>query len=208
MQITHHKLPSIYTLPFTIDDDIKLISSTNNIFSFPQLPVNQSTNIANPNILPAANTQHYNYSISQQQYPVMNSFQQVQTQYYQNYQNPTQKCSNEKKGVWTHEEDELLCKAVNECKPILWDVVAEKIPGRNAVQCRERWRYRLDPSINRSPFQKWEDEFIISERKKVGNMWTLIANKLPGRTVCAVKNRWYSVLRHKNNDGMVSSPSP
>lgn len=103
------------------------------------------------------------------------------------------------KGLWSAEEDRLLVAAVNECKPIVWDVVAEKVPGRNAIQCRERWRYRLAPDLKKTKFETWEDQFILMEQRRIGNRWTLIANKLPGRTACAVKNRWYSVLRNMNS---------
>lgn len=100
------------------------------------------------------------------------------------------------KGAWSAEEDELLKHAVSLSKPILWDVVAESVPGRSAIQCKERWLYRLDPDVKKTRFERWEDELIIKERERVGNRWTLIANKLPGRTSCAVKNRWYSILRN------------
>lgn len=102
------------------------------------------------------------------------------------------------KGIWSEHEDRLLADAVNAMSPVVWDVVAEKVPGRNAVQCRERWRYRLSPDVKKTRFEDWEDELIVKERSKLGNHWTIIANKLPGRTACAVKNRWYSVLRNRN----------
>lgn len=100
------------------------------------------------------------------------------------------------KGAWSPSEDDLLRQAVAKSRPILWDVVAESVPGRTAIQCKERWLYRLDPDVKKTRFERWEDELIIRERERVGNRWTLIANKLPGRTSCAVKNRWYSILRN------------
>ena len=103
------------------------------------------------------------------------------------------------KGAWSFEEDEMLRAAVSNCDPILWDVVAESVPGRTAIQCKERWLYRLHPEVKKTRFEKWEDDIIINERNRVGNHWTLIANKLPGRTSCAVKNRWYSVLRNRQS---------
>ena len=99
-------------------------------------------------------------------------------------------------GAWTPEEDELLKDAVSKGKPVLWDVVAEAVPGRTPIQCKERWLYRLDPDVKRTKFEKWEDDLIVRERLRIGNHWTVIANKLPGRTPCAVKNRWYSCLRN------------
>ena len=199
MQFRTLELPSILTLPFTIDEHSLKPNNGLSTFFQDNFYNHESTNI------PYFETQELF------QVPVKHQSNQINQVANVNQQNCALRLPKtytlHKKGIWTQEEDMLLLQAVNETKPIIWDVVAEKIPGRNAIQCRERWRYRLDPSINRTPFQKWEDDFIISERKKVGNLWTLIATKLPGRTVCAVKNRWYSVLRHRLNDDD-SSQSP
>ena len=105
------------------------------------------------------------------------------------------------KGAWTPKEDALLTEAVMKSRPIVWDQVAESVPGRTALQCKERWRYRLDPTVKRARFEKWEDDIIIAERNRIGNHWTVIAGKLPGRTPYAVKNRWYSLLRNLNLAG-------
>lgn len=102
------------------------------------------------------------------------------------------------KGIWASSEDEALKSAIARCgEPISWEEVAKSVIGRTPKQCRERWLFRLCPSVNKSPFQKWEDELIVYERQQIGNRWTAIAAKLPGRTSCAVKNRWYTVLRNR-----------
>lgn len=99
------------------------------------------------------------------------------------------------RGAWQVREDNLLRASVGYYGMNQWDAVAALIPGRSAIQCRERWMFRISPGLNKDPFEKWEDELIIKERERLGNHWTLIAGQLPGRTSCAVKNRWYSVLR-------------
>jgi len=102
------------------------------------------------------------------------------------------------KGMWSKEEDVALTNAVKvSSEPISWDEISKAVPGRSSKQCRERWLFRLCPGVNKAPFQKWEDELIVLERQKIGNHWTAIAAKLPGRTSCAVKNRWYTVLRNR-----------
>ncbi|OHT14045.1 Myb-like DNA-binding domain containing protein [Tritrichomonas foetus] len=102
------------------------------------------------------------------------------------------------KGVWTKSEDDILKDAVsNAGDPIDWTYVASKVQHRTWKQCKERWCLRLHPNLKKIPFEKWEDDVVIKEREKYGNHWALIAKKLPGRTAVAVKNRWYSVLRHK-----------
>ncbi|KAE9009002.1 hypothetical protein PF005_g10980 [Phytophthora fragariae] len=93
------------------------------------------------------------------------------------------------KGPWSVEEDALLMEMMLKGYDN-WRQVSNNIPGRTAKQCRERWRNRLDPSINKSPFTEEEDEAIQQAYDKYGNRWTQIAELLPGRTEDAVKLRW------------------
>ncbi|KAL3660411.1 hypothetical protein V7S43_014564 [Phytophthora oleae] len=93
------------------------------------------------------------------------------------------------KGPWSVEEDALLMEMMLKGYDN-WRQVSNSIPGRTAKQCRERWRNRLDPSINKSPFTEEEDEAIQQAYEKYGNRWTQIAELLPGRTEDAVKLRW------------------
>lgn len=105
------------------------------------------------------------------------------------------------KGQWSQEEDRILREAVESCETqVLWDQIAKYVQGRTPKQCRERWVYRLKPELKKTPFEPWEDKLINEERKKIGNCWTLIAQKLPGRTSCSVKNRWYTVLKNRYLD--------
>ena len=105
------------------------------------------------------------------------------------------------RGPWTQAEDKLLLDAMASFSGhICWEELSKRIPGRSAKQCRERWQFRLHPDVNKAPFEPWEDALIINERKSGGNHWAQIAMKLPGRTSCAVKNRWYTVLRNRKGD--------
>lgn len=114
--------------------------------------------------------------------------------------------SNHKKNVstshsrssWSQEEDEVLLNAVSGKSNINWDYIASIDGKHTPKQCRERWLVKLNPEVRRSPFESWEDDLIQSERQKIGNHWSLIAQLLPGRTSCSVKNRWYTVLRYRN----------
>lgn len=105
------------------------------------------------------------------------------------------------KGYWSKYEDSLLTDAViKEGDVISWARVAKSVPERNARQCRERWQFRIHPDLKKSKFEDWEDELIIRERERIGNMWHVIALELPGRTSCSVKARWYTDLRYKYYD--------
>lgn len=101
------------------------------------------------------------------------------------------------RGSWSSEEDSILLQAVEDVgeKNVSWEAVAVKVGTHTAKQCRERYFVKLNPDVRRTPFEKWEDEVIQKERQRIGNHWSLIAQLLPGRTSCSVKNRWYTVLR-------------
>ena len=75
--------------------------------------------------------------------------------------------------------------------------IAKFVPSRTSKQCRERWVQRLAPSIKHEPFEPWEDKLIIEKQAEIGNRWSVIAQSLPGRASCAIKNRWYSALRNQ-----------
>ena len=107
------------------------------------------------------------------------------------------------KGHWSYEEDLILESLVrgNEYK---WGAVAEKIKGRTAKQCRERWRNHLDPSINKGPYTQHEDQQVLDDQAKYGNKWSTIATHLPGRTEDSVKIRWKILQQPMNRNNLES----
>ena len=48
---------------------------------------------------------------------------------------------------WTPEEDAILTRIIQRDGSSKWQNVAEHLPGRLPKQCRERWLYRINPSI-------------------------------------------------------------
>jgi hypothetical protein len=102
------------------------------------------------------------------------------------------------RGSWTAQEDEILTAAVRHLGTRKWIDVARFVPTRTSKQCRERWFHRLSPEIRHDSFEPWEDEIILAGQREHGNRWSLIATKLPGRSACSVKNRWYSGLKHQH----------
>lgn len=100
------------------------------------------------------------------------------------------------KGHWTSEEDSNLLKLVEYYAPNWdWNYISKQIEGRNAKQCRERWFLNLDPSINRGPWTREEDEELLKYVAQWGSRWALIAKQLPGRTENSVKTRFHSLKR-------------
>eukprot|EP01130_Rhizamoeba_saxonica_P019312 TRINITY_DN9951_c0_g1_i1.p1 TRINITY_DN9951_c0_g1~~TRINITY_DN9951_c0_g1_i1.p1 ORF type:complete len:335 (-),score=73.85 TRINITY_DN9951_c0_g1_i1:25-1029(-) len=102
-----------------------------------------------------------------------------------------------KTGRWSESEDGALKLCVEELGKVSWSKIADKIPGRNGKQCRERWVNALDPNINRGPWTEEEDDIIIKNHAKYGNAWSKIGKLLPGRPNNKIKNRWNSALKKK-----------
>ena len=48
---------------------------------------------------------------------------------------------------WTPEEDNALRAAMAEIVPHRWKLIAERVPGRDHIQCLQRWQKVLDPKL-------------------------------------------------------------
>jgi hypothetical protein len=102
---------------------------------------------------------------------------------------------------WNNDEDQKLLQAIRNAKLndddniLPWPKIAAQVPKRTSKQCRERWYNHLDPGIIRGPFSQEEIEKIYDMQEKIGNKWSRIADKLPGRTPNQVKNYWHSKER-------------
>nr|QPF47164.1 R2R3 MYB transcription factor [Clarkia gracilis subsp. sonomensis]QPF47165.1 R2R3 MYB transcription factor [Clarkia gracilis subsp. sonomensis] len=99
---------------------------------------------------------------------------------------------------WTEEEDLLLKKCVEQFGEGKWHRVP-LLAGLNRCRksCRLRWLNYLRPNIKRGSFTQDEVELIIKLHKLVGNRWSMIAGRLPGRTANDVKNFWNCHLSKK-----------
>ena len=73
----------------------------------------------------------------------------------------------------------------------------QKTPSTKKKKEDKRKKEEEAMYYKKTKFEQWEDLLIVKERTRIGNHWSKIANKLPGRSPSAIKNRWYSVLRNK-----------
>ncbi|KAK3036071.1 hypothetical protein RJ639_029824 [Escallonia herrerae] len=68
---------------------------------------------------------------------------------------------------------------------------------RCGKSCRLRWMNYLRPDIKRGNITPDEDDLIVRLHALLGNRWSLIAGRLPGRTDNEIKNYWNTHLSKK-----------
>ncbi|OIT40533.1 PREDICTED: protein ODORANT1-like [Nicotiana attenuata] len=103
-----------------------------------------------------------------------------------------------KKGPWTSEEDNKLIEYIQVHGPGNW----RSLPKNAGLQrcgksCRLRWTNYLRPDIKRGRFSFEEEETIIQLHSVLGNKWSAIAARLPGRTDNEIKNYWNTHIRKR-----------
>ncbi|GMH22033.1 hypothetical protein Nepgr_023876 [Nepenthes gracilis] len=102
------------------------------------------------------------------------------------------------KGAWTAEEDRKLAQGIEMYGPKRWKTIAAKAGlNRCGKSCRLRWMNYLRPNIKRGNISDQEEDLIVRLHKLLGNRWSLIAGRLPGRTDNEIKNYWNSHLSKK-----------
>ncbi|KAK4354525.1 hypothetical protein RND71_026719 [Anisodus tanguticus] len=113
-------------------------------------------------------------------------------------------CSKEglNKGAWTPIEDKILIDYIKVHGEGKW----RNLPKRAGLKrcgksCRLRWLNYLRPDIKRGNITPDEEDLIIRLHKLLGNRWSLIAGRLPGRTDNEIKNYWNTNIVKKLQEG-------
>lgn len=99
------------------------------------------------------------------------------------------------RGPWTPREDTLLTKYIQAHGEGHWRSLPKNAGLlRCGKSCRLRWMNYLRPDIKRGNITPDEDDLIIRMHSLLGNRWSLIAGRLPGRTDNEIKNYWNTHL--------------
>ncbi|KAK9273939.1 hypothetical protein L1049_018751 [Liquidambar formosana] len=118
-------------------------------------------------------------------------------------------CSKEglNRGAWTALEDKILTDYIKTHGEGKWRNIP-KVAGlkRCGKSCRLRWLNYLRPDIKRGNISLDEEDLIIRLHKLLGNRWSLIAGRLPGRTDNEIKNYWNTNLSKKAQGKESSQP--
>ncbi|XP_042479111.1 transcription factor MYB41-like [Macadamia integrifolia] len=103
-----------------------------------------------------------------------------------------------KKGPWTPEEDQKLIDYIQKNGHGSWRTLPKNAGlQRCGKSCRLRWTNYLRPDIKRGRFSFEEEETIIQLHGILGNKWSAIAARLPGRTDNEIKNYWNTHIRKR-----------
>ncbi|XP_022750051.1 myb-related protein 308-like [Durio zibethinus] len=120
-------------------------------------------------------------------------------------------CSKEglNRGAWTALEDKILSAYIKAHGEGKW----RNLPKRAGLKrcgksCRLRWLNYLRPDIKRGNISHDEEELIIRLHNLLGNRWSLIAGRLPGRTDNEIKNYWNTTLGKRAKANVSSPTSP
>ncbi|XP_027937972.1 transcription factor MYB82-like [Vigna unguiculata] len=115
------------------------------------------------------------------------------------------------RGPWSAEEDQILINYVHLHGEGKWGQISRRTGlKRGGKSCRLRWLNYLKPDIKRGNISSDEEDLIIRLHSLLGNRWSLIAGRLPGRTDNEIKNYWNTYLRkkveEKHNDNNINIP--
>ncbi|KAK9072588.1 hypothetical protein SSX86_009023 [Deinandra increscens subsp. villosa] len=103
-----------------------------------------------------------------------------------------------RKGLWSPEEDEKLMKyMINNGQGCWSDIARNAGLQRCGKSCRLRWINYLRPDLKRGAFSPQEEQVIVHLHSLLGNRWSQIAARLPGRTDNEIKNFWNSTVKKR-----------
>ncbi|KAK7826613.1 transcription repressor MYB5 [Quercus suber] len=103
-----------------------------------------------------------------------------------------------KRGPWTPEEDEILSNYIKREGEGRWRTLPKRAGLlRCGKSCRLRWMNYLRPSVKRGRIAPDEEDLILRLHRLLGNRWSLIAGRIPGRTDNEIKNYWNTHLSKK-----------
>ncbi|ERN20415.1 transcription factor MYB3 [Amborella trichopoda] len=103
-----------------------------------------------------------------------------------------------KRGPWTPEEDEVLVAYIAREGEGRWRTLPKRAGLlRCGKSCRLRWMNYLRPCVKRGHIAPDEEDLILRLHRLLGNRWSLIAGRIPGRTDNEVKNFWNTHLSKK-----------
>jgi len=110
--------------------------------------------------------------------------------------------------MWSTEEDAALQASVEKHGDKNWRAIAEDIPGRNHLQCLQRWKKALRPGLIKGHWSKEEDARLLelitayTEKGTISNInWAAVSQQIEGRNAKQCRERWFLNLDPSINRG-------
>lgn len=82
-----------------------------------------------------------------------------------------------------------------------WKAISGHVPGRNHVQCLQRWRKVLAPGLVKGSWSQEEDSRLLNLVQQGMKNWGEAAALIPGRTAKQCRERWKNHLDPSINKG-------
>lgn len=95
----------------------------------------------------------------------------------------------QKPEIFTAEEDQAIISG--RLSGLSFSNISASLCGRTTDQIRARFQV-IDPHRKRSPWTDEENQTLLAAQQQLGNSWSQIALRLPGRSSQDVKNQWYN----------------
>lgn len=73
---------------------------------------------------------------------------------------------------------------------MIWDKIANSLPGRDANECCRYWTEVLDPSIEKGQWTLEEEEKLAELHENFGDSWAEISKHMVGRSPNRCNNYW------------------
>jgi hypothetical protein len=99
------------------------------------------------------------------------------------------------------EDDEMLRRLKGESFSVTWSQIADRMPGFNARQIRERWCNYLSPELKTNGWTDEEDQELMRLYAELGPRWGIIGGRMGNRSAPDIKNRFQSV-RNRNEKSL------
>ena len=101
-----------------------------------------------------------------------------------------------KKNLWQPAEDTRVLELVS-LYGQSWANIAAVLGNRTGKQVRDRYLNYLRPDIRDDEFTDEEDDLLLKLYYEFGHKWSKIAQNIPGRSECQVKNRFYAHIKKR-----------
>ncbi|KAJ3429677.1 snRNA-activating protein complex subunit [Anaeramoeba flamelloides] len=108
----------------------------------------------------------------------------------------------ERLDLWSTEEDKKLKQLAKHHKKKDWEKIANKFENYNSKECLLRFRSITHLKIQKGPWNKVEDQFLIKAVNELGlSAWYQIAELVPSRNAKQCRERWKNQLDPSINRG-------